>query len=65
MFLQNSLSVNSDDEVVIDIDQSGLISNAKTYEIAEKGYFPHKKNQAGYQLSAAFNGNNSETNNVL
>jgi hypothetical protein len=61
IFLQNSLSVNSDDEVVIDIDQSGLIANGKTYEIAEKGYFPHKKNQAGYQLSAAFNGNNSET----
>lgn len=41
--------------------QSALIANGKTFELAEKGYFPKKKNQRGYQLAAAFTGEHSET----
>jgi len=48
--------------VIVDIDQSGLIANGKTYELADKGYFSKKKNQRGYQLSTAFcGGESSET----
>ncbi|HQF37388.1 MAG TPA: transposase [Candidatus Dojkabacteria bacterium] len=62
MFVQNAQCLSTKDTVVVDIDQSGLIANGKTYELAQKGYFSKKKNQKGYQLSAAFCGNeNSET----
>ena len=62
MFMQNAQCLSTTDDVVVDIDQSGLIANGKTYEMAQKGYFSKKKNQKGYQLSAAFCGNeNSET----
>lgn len=47
--------------MVVDCDQTGLIANGKTFELAEKGYFPKKKNQSGYQLAAAFTGEHSET----
>ena len=60
-FTQNSNSVLSTQTVVVDIDQSGLIANGKTYELADKGYFAKKKNQRGYQLAAAFTGEASET----
>lgn len=42
--------------LLIDIDQCGLVTNGKTYELAHKGYFPHKRNDQGYQLSAAWLG---------
>ena len=62
MFIQNAQCLSTTDTVVVDIDQSGLIANGKTYEMAQKGYFSKKKNQKGYQLSVAFCGNeNSET----
>ncbi len=62
MFMQNAQCLSSADFVVVDIDQSGLIANGKTYEVAQKGYFSKKKNQKGYQLSAAFcGGEASET----
>ena len=62
MFMQNAQCLSTTGDVVVDIDQSGLIANGKTYEMAQKGYFSKKKNQKGYQLSAAFCGNeNSET----
>lgn len=61
MFMKNAGCLSSADFVVVDIDQSGLIANGKTYEAAQKGYFSKKKNQKGYQLSAAFCGENSET----
>lgn len=62
MFMQNAQCLSTTDFVVVDIDQSGLIANGKTYEVAQKGYFSKKKNQKGYQLSAAFcGGKNSET----
>ena len=61
LFVQNSHSIYSDKSIVVDFDQSGLVANGKTYELAEKGYFPKKKGQSGYQLSAAFVGRYSET----
>lgn len=62
MFMQNARCLSSEDFVVVDIDQSGLIANGKTYELSQKGYFSKKKNQKGYQLSTAFCGaENSET----
>lgn len=61
LFMEHSNSVNSDMRVVVDCDQSGLIANGKTFELAKKGYFAKKKNQSGYQLAAAFTGEHSET----
>lgn len=56
IFMQNAQCLSSQGFVVVDIDQSGLIANGKTYELAQKGYFSKKKNQKGYQLSTAFCG---------
>jgi hypothetical protein len=42
--------------VVVDIDQCGLVVSGKTYEWARKGYFPRKRGEIGYQLSAAYIG---------
>lgn len=39
--------------VVVDFDQTGLRVTGKTYEFAEKGYFPRRRGARGYQLSAA------------
>ena len=61
MFMQNAQCLSVPGFVVVDIDQSGLIASGKTYEAAQKGYFSKKKNQRGYQLSAAFCGETSET----
>jgi hypothetical protein len=61
LFMKNSYSLSCGNKVVVDLDQTGLIANGRTYEFAEKGYFPKKKNQRGYQLSAAFVGEHSET----
>jgi len=62
LFMQNAACLSAMEKVVVDIDQSGLIANGKTYETAQKGYFCKKKNQKGYQLSAAFcGGKNRET----
>lgn len=61
MFMQNAQCLSASGFIVVDIDQSGLIANGKTYEVAQKGYFSKKKNQKGYQLSAAFCGEGSET----
>jgi transposase len=61
MFLQNAQCLSATGLVVVDIDQSGLIANGKTYEVTQKGYFSKKKNQKGYQLSASFCGETSET----
>src|SRR5215813_13005425 len=40
--------------VVVDIDQCGLVANGKTYEFKRKGYFPRKRGEEGYQMSAAY-----------
>lgn len=60
LFLEHSFSLSSDRDIVVDIDQSGLVASSKTYEFAEKGYFPHKRGKTGYQVSAAFVGEHSE-----
>jgi len=60
LFREHSHSVFSGEEVVADIDASGLLANGKTYEFAKKGYFSKKKGQSGYQMSAAFIGEHSE-----
>lgn len=61
MFMQNAQCLSTTEFVTVDIDQSGLIANGKTYEVAQKGYFSKKKDQKGYQLSAAFCGETAET----
>jgi Transposase DDE domain group 1 len=61
LFIEHSDSIYSTQRVVVDCDQTGLIANGKTFELAEKGYFAKKKNQRGYQLAAAFTGKQSET----
>ncbi len=61
MFIENAQCLSATGFVTVDIDQSGLIANGKTYEVAQKGYFSKKKDQKGYQLSAAFCGEASET----
>ncbi|OGO77927.1 MAG: hypothetical protein A2Y23_04215 [Clostridiales bacterium GWB2_37_7] len=60
LFLDHSHTNSTDSDIVVDIDQSGLIASSKTYEFAEKGYFPHKRGKTGYQVSAAFIGEHSE-----
>lgn len=60
LFMNNSHSIFSDETVVIDFDQSGLVANGKSYEFAERGYFPHKRGKTGYQVSAAFAGKHAE-----
>jgi hypothetical protein len=57
---QNSLGYSTEESIVIDVDQSGLIANGKTYELSNKGYFPKKNNQKGYKISASYNGNTKE-----
>ena len=59
--MEHSNSIQSSTTTVVDCDQTGLIANGKTFELAEKGYFAKKKNQRGYQLAAAFTGGHSET----
>ncbi|AJA46172.1 transposase [Clostridium pasteurianum DSM 525 = ATCC 6013] len=61
IFMNNSSSIFTHTSIVVDCDQTGLIANGKTFELAQKGYFPKKKNQSGYQLAAAFTGEHSET----
>lgn len=61
LFMEHSNSIQSSTTTVVDCDQTGLIANGKTFELAEKGYFAKKKNQRGYQLAAAFTGEHSET----
>lgn len=60
LFKEHSHSLFGDSDIVVDIDQSGLIASSKSYEFAEKGYFPHKRGKTGYQISAAFIGQHSE-----
>lgn len=44
IFMKHGNSICSDEEIVIDFDQTGLLANGKTYECTSKGYFPKKKN---------------------
>ncbi len=60
IFSKFSLSTASSQDVVVDIDMSGLIAGGKTYELSDKDYFPRKRGKTGYQISAAFAGDYSE-----
>lgn len=60
LFKDHSYSLSEDSDIVVDIDQSGLVAGSKSYEFAEKGYFPQKRGKTGYQISAAFIGKHSE-----
>lgn len=42
--------------LVVDVDQTALLANGKSYELACKGYFPDHAGEQGYQLSAAYLG---------
>lgn len=61
LFMENSQSLNTFETTVVDVDQSGLLANGKKFECAAKGYFPRKRGEQGYQLSAAFCGSTGET----
>jgi hypothetical protein len=52
LLLSHSL-LRSAPRVFVDFDQTGLRVTGKTFELAEKGYFPRRRGARGYQLSAA------------
>ena len=56
MMLRQSRARQAAGWVVVDIDQCGLVANGKTYEFKRKGYFPRKRGEEGYQMSAAYIG---------
>jgi hypothetical protein len=56
MFMHQSQARRTVGPIVVDIDQCGLVANGKTYEFARKGYFPRKRGEQGYQVSAAYVG---------
>lgn len=56
VFMRQSQARRAVGPLVVDIDQCGLVANGKTYEFARKGYFPHKRGEQGYQVSAAYIG---------
>ena len=56
VFMRQSPARRAVGEIVVDIDQCGLVANGQTYEFARQGYFPHKRGEQGYQVSAAYVG---------
>jgi hypothetical protein len=56
LFVRQSQARRSVGQIVVDIDQCGLVVNGKTYELARQGYFPRKRGEIGYQLSVAYVG---------
>lgn len=56
MFMCQSQARRVVGQIVVDIDQCGLVANGQSYEFARKGYFPHKRGEQGYQVSAAYVG---------
>jgi hypothetical protein len=40
-------------EIVVDIDPCGLVVSGQSYELARTGYFPRKRGEKGYPVSAA------------
>lgn len=56
MFVKQSQARRAKGQLVIDIDQCGLVANGKSYELAHKGYFPRKRGEQGYQMSMAYIG---------
>jgi hypothetical protein len=56
MFERQSRARRAVGQIVVDIDQCGLVVSGQSYELACKGYFPRKRGEVGYQLSAAYIG---------
>ncbi|NIR49870.1 transposase, partial [candidate division KSB1 bacterium] len=56
MFVKQSQARRAKGQLVVDIDQCGLVANGKSYELARKGYFPRKRGNQGYQTSLAYIG---------
>jgi hypothetical protein len=56
LFERHSQARRACGQIVVDIDQCGLVVSGKTYELARKGYFPRKRGEEGYQLSVAYVG---------
>src|SRR5574341_819304 len=56
MMIRQSRARQAVGAVVVDLDQCGLVANGKTYEFKRKGYFPRKRGEEGYQMSAAYIG---------
>lgn len=56
LFIKQSQARRAKGQIVIDIDQCGLVANGKSYEFARKGYFPRKRGEQGYQTSLAYIG---------
>jgi hypothetical protein len=56
LFMSQSRARRAVGRIVVDFDQCGLVANGKTYEFARKGYFPRKRGEQGYQVSAAYVG---------
>jgi hypothetical protein len=51
--LRSHSMLRSAEQLVVDLDQTGLRVTGKKFEFAEKGYFPRRRGARGYQLSAA------------
>jgi len=51
--------------LLVDIDQCGLIANGKSYELSRKGYFPRRRGERGYQMSAAWLGSSNGSGATL
>ena len=56
LFIKQSYARRARGQIVIDIDQCGLVANGKSYEFVRKGYFPRKRGEQGYQTSLAYIG---------
>jgi hypothetical protein len=56
MFERQSQARRAVGQIVVDIDQCGLVVSGQSYELARQGYFPRKRGEKGYQLSAAYIG---------
>src|SRR5260221_11237639 len=56
LFERHSQARRAVGQLVVDIDQCGLVVGGKCYELARAGYFPRKRGQIGYQLSTAYIG---------
>jgi hypothetical protein len=56
LFIKQSLARRAKGQIVVDLDQCGLVANGKSYEFAGKGYFPRKRGNQAYQCSMAYIG---------
>jgi len=56
LFERHSQARRAVGQIVVDIDQCGLVVGGKCYELARPGYFPRKRGQVGYQVACAYVG---------